>query len=172
MKHQRARSDTTSCVSKGAGRAHNNVHGTTAQRCARYFFDRVEISMAQGFSRCSVFPAIAASKANAQHACACRSPRNRVLSIPSDLCKKSSVDGPINLLASTRSGSNRANRPASDSLKDERERMRRGGERANSVSLFLVRPSNARSRFQSPSLVLSSSFTAFGLALPSVAFIT
>jgi len=117
MKHQRARSDTTSCVSKSAGRTHDNAHGATAQRCTRYFFDRAEVPMAQGFSRCSVFPAIAASKANAQHACACRSPRNRALSIPSDLCKKSSVDGPINLLASSRSGSNRANRPASDSLK-------------------------------------------------------
>ena len=117
MKHQRARSDTTSCVSKSAGRAHDNVHGTTARRCARYFFDHAEMPMAQGFSHCSVFSTITAGKANARYARACRRPRNGALSIPSDLCKKSSVDGPVNLLASTRSGSNRANRPASDSLK-------------------------------------------------------
>ena len=172
MKHQRARRDTTSCVSKSARRAHDTVHGSTTQRCTRYFFDRAEMPMAQGFLHCSVFPAIAASKTNAQHACACRSPRNRALSIPCDLCKKSSVDGPVNLLASTRSGSNRANRSASDSLEYEGERMRRRGEPANSVSLIVVWGSNARSRFQSPSLVLSSSFTPFGLALPSVAFIT
>jgi hypothetical protein len=92
MKHQRAHIDTTSCVSRSADGAHDNVHGAITQRRARYFFDRAEMPMAQGFLWCSVFSTIAASKANAQHACACRSPRNRALSIPRDLCKKSSVD--------------------------------------------------------------------------------
>jgi hypothetical protein len=32
------------------------------------FFDRAEMPMAQGFSRCSIFSAIAASEANARHA--------------------------------------------------------------------------------------------------------
>jgi hypothetical protein len=65
MKRQRARIDTTSCVSRSAGGARDNVHSAIAQRRAPDFFDGEEMPMAQGFSRCSVFSTIAVSKANA-----------------------------------------------------------------------------------------------------------
>jgi hypothetical protein len=53
------------------------------------------------------FSTIAVSKANAQHACACRPSQQRVKHTKR-LVQKSSVEGLANLLASTRSSSNRA----------------------------------------------------------------
>jgi hypothetical protein len=49
MKRQRARIDTTSCVSRSADGAHDNVHDAIAQLRAPDFFDGAEMPMVQGF---------------------------------------------------------------------------------------------------------------------------
>ena len=169
MKRQRARTDTTSCVSRGAGGVHDNVHGAIAQRRTRYFLDCAEMPMAQGFLQCSVFPTIAASKANAQHACACRSSRNRSLSIPSDLCKKNSVKRLAGATLEIESVTNRANRVGViRRTQSEDGRRRTHGDAFAHPFSFLVR----RRRRQTPSLRLSNSLTVCGLALPPDAFMT
>ena len=169
MQRARARIHATSCALSSAGCAHHFVHGATAQRYARYFFDRSKMPIIQGFSWCGDFRAIASNAARTGHACAHKRPRNPALSITNNLCKKSSVERSAKVLPTARSGTNRANR-AGKVIRKERHRA---DERGRINSKIMCRPCRVLDvAVQSPSFVLSNSFTAFGFALPPDAFIT
>src|SRR5262245_40463323 len=129
--------------------------------------------MIQGFSWCRDFRAIASNAASTEHACAHKRPRNPALSIMNNLCKKSSVERPAKVLPTARSGTNRANR-AGKVIRQERHRADERGRINTKIMGRRCRVACAvlGVALQSPSFVLSNSFTAFGFALPPDAFIT
>jgi hypothetical protein len=171
MQRARARIHATSCALSSAERAHHFVHCATAQRYVRYFFDRSKMSIIQGFSWCGDFRAIASNAASTEHACAHKRPRNPALIIPNNLCKKSSVERSTKVLRTARSGTNRANR-VGKVIRQERGRARTD-KRQNCLVVRLAWACAVLDvALQSPSFVMSSSFTTFGLALPPDAFIT
>src|SRR5262245_5665 len=110
--------------------------------------------------------------------CARKSGRNRPLSISSNLCKIFPPGGLLGALRTAESGSNRPNRlgviRARQRTADSGQGQKSGDEDQRAEKFrsgsFSRRPSIFD--LQRPSLALSRSFTAFGLALPPDAFIT
>ena len=156
-----------------ARKTRDMLHSTIAQRRARDFSERAKMPIKYSFSMRLTFCTIAESTLSARRACDHQSGRNDALSIPSNLCKKISAQRLSNPLPSAEFGKNRANRPGSDSLKTNRGR-RRAQVRQQKIIVALVRLLSCVACLgdQMPSFVLSSSFTACGLALPPDAFIT